>query len=336
MLGLVVALSVVAYAAATLWRSPPGSHSGLDFVPGGTDRPLQAQTAPRTDRRTSVHALARLEPAGGLIVGGARPGIRIERVLVAAGDLVQASQPLAILEGQAEARRPARAGRGPEGRGPPPEGPEAQPDRRRALPEVTAARPLFARMHFWRCPSYPPATDRDPALEGGGESSSPNALARWWQGARRPRPLQRRALLVLGIDPDRNPFRDPIRSQIAAAGSRLREADRVLFNDRSNPDFGWDQWPRFTGWELGNRRVDVIGPFSLTRSFGADASVLCTDTNFARTFGLPSLDGAVNFGLVTLRPGSAPEECAARLARALPPDVKALSRRALYRLESDY
>ena len=26
MLGLVVALSVVAYAAATLWRSPPGSH----------------------------------------------------------------------------------------------------------------------------------------------------------------------------------------------------------------------------------------------------------------------------------------------------------------------
>src|SRR5512135_2745159 len=103
MLGLVVALSVVAYAAATLWRSPPGSHSGLDFVPGGTDRPLQAQTAPRTDRVTRVHALARLEPAGGLIVVGARPGIRIERVLVAAGDPVQAGQPLAILEGQAEA-----------------------------------------------------------------------------------------------------------------------------------------------------------------------------------------------------------------------------------------
>ena len=52
-----------------------------------------------------MHALARLEPAGGLIVVGARPGIRIERVLVAAGDLVQAGQPLAILEGQAEARR---------------------------------------------------------------------------------------------------------------------------------------------------------------------------------------------------------------------------------------
>lgn len=105
MLGLVVALSVVAYAATTLWRSPPGSRSGLNLVLGGTDRPLQARSASRTDRRTSVHALARLEPTGGLIVVGARPGIRIERVLVAAGDPVQAGQPLAILEGQAEARR---------------------------------------------------------------------------------------------------------------------------------------------------------------------------------------------------------------------------------------
>ncbi|HMB05282.1 MAG TPA: hypothetical protein VKP69_16285, partial [Isosphaeraceae bacterium] len=186
--------------------------------------------------------------------------------------------------------------------------PGARLTQAQSLPEVTAARPLFTRMSFWRCPPYPPATDRDTALEGREAESSRNALARWWLGARRSRPLQRRALLVLGIDPDRNPFRDPIRGQIAAAGSRLREADRLLFNDRSNPDFGWDQWPRFTGWELGNHQVDVIGPFSLTRSFGADAAVLCVDTTFARAFGLPSLDGAVNFGLVTLRPGSDPEE----------------------------
>jgi len=105
MLGLVVASIVVAYAATTLWRSPPGPLPGLSSVPGGTDRLLRAQTAPRTDRVTSVHALARLEPAGGLIVVGARPGIRIERVLVAAGDLVKAGQPLAILEGQGETSR---------------------------------------------------------------------------------------------------------------------------------------------------------------------------------------------------------------------------------------
>jgi putative ABC transport system permease protein len=213
--------------------------------------------------------------------------------------------------------------------------PAARLTQARSLPEVTAARPLYTRMCLWRCPSYPPATGRGPAAEDGATSSH-NALMRWWLGARRPRPLQRRALLVLGVDPDRNPFRDPIRSQIAAAGSRLREADQVLLNDRSNPDFGWEQWPEFTGWELGNRRVDVIGPFSLTRSFGADAAVACVDTNFARALGLSSLDGAVNFGLITLLPGSDPEECAARLTRALPHDVRVLSRRALYRLESDY
>ncbi|HMB05280.1 MAG TPA: hypothetical protein VKP69_16275, partial [Isosphaeraceae bacterium] len=103
MLGLVVASLVVAYAATARWRSPTDPRPGLSLVPSGTGRPLQARSAPRTDRRTSVHALARLEPAGGLIAVGARPGIRIERVLVAAGDPVQAGQPLAILEGQAEA-----------------------------------------------------------------------------------------------------------------------------------------------------------------------------------------------------------------------------------------
>lgn len=214
--------------------------------------------------------------------------------------------------------------------------PGARLSQARSLPEVTVARPLFTRMNLWRCPPYPPATGRDPAREGREAESSHNALARWWMGARRPRPLQRRALLVLGIDPDRNPFRDPIRRQVEAARSRLREAARVLLSDRSNPDFGWDQWPRFTDWELGERRVDVIGPFSLARSFGADASVLCTETDFARAFGLRSCDEAVNFGLVTLRPGADPEAVATQLERALPPDVRVLSRGALYRLESDY
>jgi putative ABC transport system permease protein len=214
--------------------------------------------------------------------------------------------------------------------------PGARLTQARSLPEVTAARPLYSRMNFWRCPAYPPPSGREPALENRESGSSPNALTRWWMSAQRPRPLQRRALLVLGIDPDKNPFRDAIRRQIEAAGSRFHQADRVLMNDRSNPDFGWDQWPRFTGWELGGRQVEVIGPFSLTRSFGADAAVLCTDSNFARSFGVPSVDDAVNFGLVTLRPDADPEQVAEHLGRVLPPDVRALSRRALYRIESDY
>lgn len=51
----------------------------------------------------AVHALARLEPASGLVIVGARPGARIERIRVAAHDKVQPGAVLAILEGHAQA-----------------------------------------------------------------------------------------------------------------------------------------------------------------------------------------------------------------------------------------
>ena len=52
----------------------------------------------------AVHALARLEPATGLIVVGARPGARIDKIQAAQGDLVTPGQVLAILEGHDQAQ----------------------------------------------------------------------------------------------------------------------------------------------------------------------------------------------------------------------------------------
>jgi HlyD family secretion protein len=51
-----------------------------------------------------VHALAKLEPVAGLVVVGLRPGTRVDRVLVAQGDVVKAGQPLAVTEGHEVAR----------------------------------------------------------------------------------------------------------------------------------------------------------------------------------------------------------------------------------------
>jgi HlyD family secretion protein len=51
-----------------------------------------------------VHALAHLEPAAGLIIVGARPGARIERIEVGPADSVTPGQVLAILEGHDQAR----------------------------------------------------------------------------------------------------------------------------------------------------------------------------------------------------------------------------------------
>jgi HlyD family secretion protein len=52
----------------------------------------------------TVHALARLEPIGGLVVVGVRPGTRIDQVLVAQGDVVKAGWPLGVIEGHEAAR----------------------------------------------------------------------------------------------------------------------------------------------------------------------------------------------------------------------------------------
>src|SRR5947209_4723331 len=61
----------------------------------GSSQPSPGDPAPTG----AIHALARLEPASGLIVVGARPGTRVERIQVAQGDLVTPGQVLAVLEG---------------------------------------------------------------------------------------------------------------------------------------------------------------------------------------------------------------------------------------------
>jgi putative ABC transport system permease protein len=198
-----------------------------------------------------------------------------------------------------------------------------------ALDAVTAARPLYARMSSWRCPPYPvtaEAAARTPAQVG--------PLMRWWLGDRRPRPLQVRDLLVLGIDLDCNPFREPIHGEVEAAKPLLRTRGRLLMNSWSNPDFGWQDRRAFSGWELGGQAVEVVGGFTLQRSFGADAAVLCDDENFARSYRLAP-GGPVNFGLLKVRAGAV-ADTVRRLNRLLPSDVKALSREELFRIEQDY
>src|SRR5262249_20972858 len=113
-----------------------------------------------------------------------------------------------------------------------------------------------------------------------------------------------------------------------------RTRGRLLLNAWSNPDFGWQDRRSFAGWELGGQAVDVVGGFTLHRSFGADAAVLCDSENFARSYGLPSA-APVPLGLRRVR-GGAVDDTVPLLNRRLPPDVKALAREDLYQIEQDY
>lgn len=198
-----------------------------------------------------------------------------------------------------------------------------------SLGAVHTARPLWARMNRWRCPSFPvtaEAAARTPP--------QPSALERWWLGPRRPRALQVRDLIVFGIDLDRNPFHSPIRDQVEAARPELQKQGRLLMNAWSNPDFGWHDRRAFSGWELGGQAVEVAGGFTLQRSFGADAAVLCDTENFARSFHLPTA-GPVHFGLLKVQSGAV-ADTVRLLNTRLPPDVQALSRNDLYKIEQNY
>ncbi|WP_422928828.1 FtsX-like permease family protein [Singulisphaera sp. PoT] len=198
-----------------------------------------------------------------------------------------------------------------------------------SLANVTSAKPLYASMNSWRCPPYPVTVEAANTTPG-----EVGALKRWWLGDRRPRPLQVRDLLVLGVDPEKSPFHDPIKGEIESQASALREDDRLLFNRWSNPDFGWNERDLFQGWELGGRSVTVAGPFTLRRSFGADAAVLCDDRNFARAFGHVG-EAPINFGLLKVRPGTEAETIEA-LRRALPVDVTPMARDELYTIEQAF
>jgi putative ABC transport system permease protein len=200
----------------------------------------------------------------------------------------------------------------------------------RSVPGVVSVRPLWASMNVWHCPPYP--LEHPPDIR---EAARVGPLERWWLGTRYPRTDQRRELLSLGVDLDQNPFRDPIRSQVQAHREELRLPGRVLFNAWSNPDFGWSLRDEFRAWELGAMAVTIAGPFTLDRSFGADATVLSDEATFARSLGQTRL-ATVPFGLVRVADRRQLERTTAAIREALPRDVEVLDRRSLTNLEQEF
>jgi putative ABC transport system permease protein len=206
-----------------------------------------------------------------------------------------------------------------------------------AIETVVAARPLWARMDLWRCPTPPPLPPPPRAVGGGADPKAPHP-----DPAAGPTvPIHWRALLLIGVDLSDNPYVGPIREAIDAHATRLRLPGRVLLDELSNPDFGLSRVGDFKGWELAGHRAVVVGGFRLGRSFGADAAVLGSEQTFARGLASVVRPGAsdsaslVNFGLLQIRSGTLAETLDA-LRRRLPPDVRALSRAEVYRLESHH
>lgn len=150
-----------------------------------------------------------------------------------------------------------------------------------------------------------------------------------------------RYIFVLGIDPSAHALTVP---EVNAQLDRLKLPETVLFDLSSRPEFGIsDARPvgRLTpletspAVEINGYRVQVTGFYRLGISFAIDGTVVTSDVNFLRLMpGHPP--GVVEIGLVQLNPGADPLRVRDDLARALPPDVRVLTRQEYMDREVHY
>ena len=146
-----------------------------------------------------------------------------------------------------------------------------------------------------------------------------------------------RAIFVLGFDPTSKVFDLP---GIAAHRETLKLPDVVLYDEASRPEFGpipdlFRASDNGVETEVANRRVRVIGLFSLGTSFGIDASIVTSDLNFRRIFRNRAA-GMIDLGLIRLEPGVDPDAARDAIAARVANDVVVLTRAGFVQRELDY
>ena len=153
---------------------------------------------------------------------------------------------------------------------------------------------------------------------------------------RNPETLATRQILALGFEPNDPLFTDP---GLAAKAKLLTQRDRVLFDEASRPEFGpvgeWFREGKTVETEVDGKRVRVVGLVALGPSFGADGNLITsTETLLRLKPNTPS--GAIELGLVRLRPGASPLAVQQRLRERLPADVTVFTKQEFEEAEKDY
>ncbi len=153
---------------------------------------------------------------------------------------------------------------------------------------------------------------------------------------RNPETRRNRSILALGFNPDDPFFVDP---SLAEKTDALKQKGRILFDQQSRPEFGpiadWYRDGRVVETEIAGNRVRVAGLVSLGTSFGADGNLLTSTETFLDL--MPQKPpGAIEVGLVRLKPGADPEQVVSRLRQRLPKDVSVLTKQGFIDFEQNY
>src|SRR5262245_9827723 len=147
---------------------------------------------------------------------------------------------------------------------------------------------------------------------------------------------ERRSIFTIGIDPDDDVLRAP---GVAEQERLLRQQDVLLFDALSRPEFGPVAEQLRAGkavtTEVNDREVRIVGLFEMGTSFGIDASILTSDTNFLRLFPTRSRD-ELEPGPVQLDGSVAAEVVRDRLRALVPEDVLVMTKPEFIARERTY
>ncbi len=145
-----------------------------------------------------------------------------------------------------------------------------------------------------------------------------------------------RVILIFGMKPSQPAFLMP---EVAEKSHLIQLPDVVLFDRMSRREFGEvaqaiDQGKPVTT-EVGVRRVEVKGLFSLGASFAADGNLITSDLNFIRLFPNRRL-GEIDIGLIRLKPNSDPTVALEKIRQYLPSDVQVFTKQGYLDYEKSY
>ena len=153
---------------------------------------------------------------------------------------------------------------------------------------------------------------------------------------RNPKTRGTRSILALGFEPGDPLFVDPT---LAPKAQVLTQKGRVLFDEKSRPEFGpvaeWFRDGRTVESEISGKRVRVAGLIELGTSFGADGNLLTSSETFLEL--LPNTPpGSIEVGLVRLQQGTDAEAVVEKLNALLPEDVTVLTKQGFIDFEQNY
>jgi putative ABC transport system permease protein len=121
----------------------------------------------------------------------------------------------------------------------------------------------------------------------------------------------------------------------------LQEPDTVLFDRGSRKEFGnivnQVKNNNQLTTELNNRKINVVGLFTLGTSFGINGNIITSDVNFLRLFGNQRRQqGLIDFGLIKLEDNADLYWVLENLKARLPNDVKVLSKQEFVAQEKSF